>query len=160
MFAPKSAKAQSTQGRGPGSRSALLHPNHRSSTHPSSISDLGIEEAACLDFAHDHQAAPRASWSLAKIGISPHARDGQLQILPPFRGPRLPARIQTKLMVNEPGDEFEQEADRVADSIMWAPSPVLKDPQIKYRFPLVRPAPNSRPNLTTGTPTKHLTQLE
>ena len=39
-------------------------------------------------------------------------------------------------------------------------APLLKDPRIKSRFPLVRPAPNSRSSLTTGTPTKHLTQLD
>jgi hypothetical protein len=29
-----------------------------------------------------------------------------------------PARVQTKLAINQPGDEYEQEADRVADAVM------------------------------------------
>ena len=33
----------------------------------------------------------------------------------------VPQLVQTKLTVNEPGDRFEQEADRVADEIMRSP---------------------------------------
>lgn len=32
--------------------------------------------------------------------------------------PRVPGPIQAKLVVNEPGDEYEREADRVADAVM------------------------------------------
>src|ERR1700685_400834 len=32
--------------------------------------------------------------------------------------------IQTKLTVNQPGDQYEQEADRVADQVMRMPEPV------------------------------------
>lgn len=34
-----------------------------------------------------------------------------------------PATIQAKLTVNDPGDEYEQEADQVADQIMQMPEP-------------------------------------
>jgi hypothetical protein len=34
--------------------------------------------------------------------------------------------LQTKLTVNEPGDVYEQEADRVADQVMRMPDPVLQ----------------------------------
>lgn len=34
-----------------------------------------------------------------------------------------PAPVQAKLQVNEPGDEYEQEADRVADQVMRMPHP-------------------------------------
>src|SRR5437868_15411257 len=33
--------------------------------------------------------------------------------------------VQTKLAVNTPGDAWEREADRVADSIMSAPAPAI-----------------------------------
>src|SRR5262245_12908718 len=45
---------------------------------------------------------------------------------------RIPARspmagvIQTKLAVNKPGDEYEQEADRVAEQVMSTPEPTLQ----------------------------------
>ncbi len=35
-------------------------------------------------------------------------------------------KLRTKLVINEPGDEFEQEADRVADQIMQMPAPTLQ----------------------------------
>ena len=35
--------------------------------------------------------------------------------------PRAPVLIQTKLTINQPGDQFEQEADRVADQVMRMP---------------------------------------
>ena len=34
--------------------------------------------------------------------------------------------IQTKLAINEPGDEYEQEADRVAEQVMRMPEPQLQ----------------------------------
>ena len=34
-----------------------------------------------------------------------------------------PGMIQTKLKINEPGDIYEQEADRVADAVMRMPEP-------------------------------------
>ena len=37
-----------------------------------------------------------------------------------------PIGIQTKLTVSQPGDEFEQEADRVADRVMRSPEPQLQ----------------------------------
>ncbi|HEY2860140.1 MAG TPA: DUF4157 domain-containing protein [Terracidiphilus sp.] len=38
-----------------------------------------------------------------------------------------PAGVQTKLVVNTPGDVFEQEADRVAEQVMRTPAPVALD---------------------------------
>src|SRR5262245_61727338 len=32
-------------------------------------------------------------------------------------------KLQTKLSINEPGDQYEQEADRVADQVMRMPAP-------------------------------------
>lgn len=39
----------------------------------------------------------------------------------PFISPSRVGRLQTKLMVNEPGDIYEQEADRIADQVMSSP---------------------------------------
>ena len=36
-------------------------------------------------------------------------------------------RVQTKLEVGPPGDEFEQEADAVADQVMRMPDPTLEE---------------------------------
>ena len=37
-----------------------------------------------------------------------------------------PPRIQAKLTVNEPGDKYEQEADRVAEQVMRMPDPLVQ----------------------------------
>jgi|GEM_PF-6858759 len=37
-----------------------------------------------------------------------------------------PTRVQAKLTVNQPGDEYEQEADRVADQVMRMPEPMVQ----------------------------------
>jgi hypothetical protein len=41
--------------------------------------------------------------------------------------PSLPGVIQTKMTVNEPGDEYEHEADRVAHEVMTMPDPVQRE---------------------------------
>jgi hypothetical protein len=43
------------------------------------------------------------------------------QLAAPGLGP-----LQTKLTVNQPGDRYEQEADRIADQIMRMPDPGLQ----------------------------------
>jgi len=37
-----------------------------------------------------------------------------------------PPLVQTKLTINQPGDRFEQEADRVADAVMRMPDPTIQ----------------------------------
>ena len=37
------------------------------------------------------------------------------------------ARLQTKLEVGPPGDEYEREADAVADEVMRMPDPALEE---------------------------------
>ncbi len=41
--------------------------------------------------------------------------------------PSLPGVIQTKMNVNEPGDQYEQEADAVAHEVMTMPDPVQRE---------------------------------
>ncbi len=45
----------------------------------------------------------------------------RIPIHPPAAG-----AIQAKLAINKPGDEYEQEADRVAERVMWLPEPGLQ----------------------------------
>ncbi len=45
----------------------------------------------------------------------------RIPIHPPVAG-----AIQTKLAINTPGDEYEQEADRVADEVMRMPEPLIQ----------------------------------
>lgn len=49
--------------------------------------------------------------------------DSQLKIAPWFSSFQSPHFFQTKLIVNTPGDKYEQEADRVADQVMHLPEP-------------------------------------
>src|SRR5215813_7160325 len=42
------------------------------------------------------------------------------------RFPGIPGVIQTKLAINRPGDEFEQEADRISERVMRMPEPQLQ----------------------------------
>ncbi|WP_375494031.1 hypothetical protein [uncultured Nostoc sp.] len=44
-------------------------------------------------------------------------------------GMALPGNIQTKLTINQPGDRYEQEADRVAEQVMTMPDPAASSVQ-------------------------------
>ena len=46
--------------------------------------------------------------------------------------------LQTKLRINEPGDQYEQEADRVAGQVMRMPDTDLSGPRSSSRSPLVQ----------------------
>jgi hypothetical protein len=41
--------------------------------------------------------------------------------------PSVPGVVQTKMTVNEPGDQYEQEADQVAHEVMTMPDPVQRE---------------------------------
>jgi hypothetical protein len=45
--------------------------------------------------------------------------------------PSLPGVIQTKMNVNEPGDQYEQEADAVAHEVMTMPDPVQRASELE-----------------------------
>jgi len=70
------------------------------------------------------------SQTLTQITTNPHwgvalsdARPPAVQLRPVVRPSHavIPPAIQTKLTVNEPGDQYEQEADRMADQVMRMP---------------------------------------
>jgi len=56
-------------------------------------------------------AAPRLGHDFARISVSP---------------PNAGGALQTKLAINSPGDEYEQEADRVAEQVMRMPEPQMQ----------------------------------
>jgi hypothetical protein len=51
--------------------------------------------------------------------------------IPVHGSPQLP--IQTKLRINEPGDAFEQEADRVSRHVMRLPEAQLQEPRVQRK---------------------------
>ena len=65
--------------------------------------------------------------------LLPNQTVGETINTPFFKGknepnPLVKPFIQAKLTVNEPGDEYEQEADAVADKVMRMPAPALISP--------------------------------
>lgn len=54
----------------------------------------------------------------------PITANSQAAAVAPLFSPCLPGPIQAKLVVNEPGDEYEREADRVADAVMRMNEPM------------------------------------
>ncbi len=46
--------------------------------------------------------------------------------------------LQTKLRVNEPGDQYEQEADRVAEQVMRMPDTGVSRPRREIRTPIIQ----------------------
>ena len=64
------------------------------------------------------QAAPKSSFSPVRTGLLAGSRVKSLVSQPPL--------IQAKLTINQPGDRYEQEADRVADVVMRMPEAVVQ----------------------------------
>jgi hypothetical protein len=84
-----------------------------------------VESASPLNREIEPQQSPFLKWSFRNIGVE--------GALPPVSMAALsrPA-FQRKLVVNEPGDQYEQEADRVAEQVMRMPEPGV--PQAKSSF--------------------------
>jgi hypothetical protein len=87
---------------------------------------------------NDHQNAILPLHDLGKTPISP-AEHGKT---PLSRLSPLPLLIQPKLTINEPGDEYEREADKMAEKVIWAsintpltsrPVAILQHPQIQRK---------------------------
>jgi len=102
----------STQGwsSGAGSKSA-----------PTPASPRGLDRWAKLHRDYGNQAVLRALQS----DLTPGAVGGSPQREPLVRNQGVSRRLQTKLTINTPGDQYEQEADRVADQVMHMPDPSL-----------------------------------
>ncbi len=74
----------------------------------------GSDRWAGLHRAYGNQAMLRSLQSGLTPGESPQ---------PPVRHQGVSPRLQTKLTINTPGDQYEQEADRVAEQVMRMPDP-------------------------------------
>jgi outer membrane protein OmpA-like peptidoglycan-associated protein len=61
------------------------------------------------------KAAPKSSFTPVRTGLLAGSRGKQLVSQPPL--------VQAKLTINPPNDQYEQEADRVADEVMRMPEP-------------------------------------
>src|SRR6266540_4041821 len=66
-----------------------------------------------------NQACLRAARQLLPVPLRPSS-----QPLARSLGNGAGGRVQTKLTVSQPGDVYEQEADRVAEEVMRTPSPL------------------------------------
>ncbi|HEY1938455.1 MAG TPA: DUF4157 domain-containing protein [Candidatus Angelobacter sp.] len=78
------------------------------------------QERATKAAGHDRepQPVPRLDWSFRNVGVE--------GALPPVSISTLSqTAFQRKLVVNEPGDQYEQEADRVAEQVMRMPEPCV-----------------------------------
>src|SRR5712672_3368042 len=79
-----------------------------------------VADTTRADHAKDmHSAVSSASYA----GESTHPCH---QLQQRFGNRTLGHLIQAKLQVNEPGDAYEQEADRVADQVMRMPEPTAQ----------------------------------
>lgn len=68
----------------------------------------GVRAASRRPLAFDDSRSPAIRFS-SRVGVSP-----------------IKHRLQAKLTVNNPGDQYEQEADRVADLVMRMPEPAIR----------------------------------
>src|SRR5207244_3955184 len=88
----------------PGSK-MLTYAQERRPSQQRKSGDLARPNA----FAQSHAAHPSFGHDFGRVPMHPAA-----------------APTQTKLAINKPGDEYEQEADRVAEQVMRMPEPRLQ----------------------------------
>jgi hypothetical protein len=112
MFAPLIPKVQSKSG--DGSPGQLTHKRWTLQNDSEQDSLRMTTDARGVE--------PRASWAFSKIPLFPHGREDRAARRSPFRGTPLPGVIQTKLLLNQPGDQYEQEAEHVAEQVMRMPA--------------------------------------
>src|ERR1019366_159749 len=92
-----------------------------SESAPTPASARGPDRWAGLHRAYGNQAVLRALQSGMTLG----AVGGSVQRQPLVRNQGVSPRLQTKLTINTPGDQYEQEADRVAEQVMRMPDPTV-----------------------------------
>jgi hypothetical protein len=86
---------------------------------PTPAAAQGRDRWGGLQRAYGNQAVLRALQS----GLTLGALGGLSQRQPVVHNRGLSSRLQTKLTINTPGDQYEQEADRVAEQVMRMPDP-------------------------------------
>lgn len=103
----------------------------------SSQEDEAVMKLAAEGRAHrEHRQSP--GFSLANIRISPEP--GQLSW---FSNPGSMmsvdmSPVQAKLAINQPGDRYEEEADRIAEQVMGMPVPRVVNRSETAQYPLMR----------------------
>ncbi|MEK6372696.1 MAG: DUF4157 domain-containing protein [Acidobacteriota bacterium] len=100
---------------------ATLGPTHRE--HPILHLQRAIGNQTLQRMLQTHAEEPDVGWTAAASPRFGHDFS-QIPIHPPTAG-----AIQTKLAINKPGDEYEQEADRIAEQVMRTPNPQLRTEQ-------------------------------
>lgn len=80
-------------------------------TTPSTLADRSSNEHSTAQ----SQRSPLAGYSFGKLAIAPKERFG----------------VQAKLAIGQPGNRYEQEADRVADQVMRMPNPGINTDRAK-----------------------------
>lgn len=98
----------------------VMKANRKASQSTVSARRLGRDHPFLLSHKVDEGALTRDR-SMADPLAAPgydHALGGTSHSCPPL--------VQAKLTVNEPGDKYEQEADRVAEQVMHMPEPALQ----------------------------------
>jgi hypothetical protein len=130
MFAPKlpkpRTKAAPNPANDPEQRSTLIADRSRrpveqvplfspsssgNDVTPELLSELNIGERVAVP-----TVPRRASWNFGKVAIFPPSRTTGSETQIPT-----PGVIQTKLAINDPGDSYEQEADRIAEQVVRTP---------------------------------------
>ena len=118
----------------------MLHPpttdNQQGGEKPGAAVKQRV--APSQQLAHDSTARPAAS----RLAGGP----GNQAILRMLSAAAPPGRLQTKLNVNRPGDSFEREADRVADTVMRMPDSSFASPTVSESGP----APSLRRKCACG----------
>src|SRR5262245_31926507 len=83
------------------------------------VTSPGTAVRARSHFGHGHEATSLLHPEHTVAGSPPFGHDfGRIPVRPPP-----PVQIQKKLAISWPGDEYEQEADRVAEQVMRMPEP-------------------------------------
>lgn len=113
-----------------------LGPQHHPSLLPGHAEDTPAPGGRSLD---SMLTGPGLGHDFGQIRVHPEAETTQsvMKACPlglssptacPFGGAchTCPATVQAKLAISEPGDKYEQEADRVAEQVMRMPEPVIQ----------------------------------
>lgn len=95
------------------------NPQQGSVTHPAPLESLVLQPQRRVE-----QARRESHIDVADFATSPSFNFGDMPVLP-LTG----AALQAKLTIGQPNDKFEQEADRVADTVIRMPTPAVQREQ-------------------------------
>lgn len=93
----------------PGQRRHSVPQGQQTHADPA-IRAAAPHDSKLMEDGSSYATPRRFAWDISRISMYP------------------PLAIQTKLVVNQPGDRYEQEADRIAEQVLRAPGPVATPP--------------------------------